>query len=162
MLFQWRHTTWVMPVPTTIYIPSFMNWWSLSIHQRSQTSYTTLCNDVVNHGGQFWGLQVFADHTRKNICKTNAFTIFACRALFCAFAFMLRLLHAGNIPRLNHKFSPVPGSRWRRVWNLLCISVIWGLLFCRRATSIYTCMHASIQTAWQWKSFQHSWQPTIK
>ena len=53
------------------------------------TSYTTQCNGVVSHGGQFGGLRVFADHIRKNTRKTNVFTIFARRA-----AFALACLHA--------------------------------------------------------------------
>ena len=54
--------------------------WSTDKHQRSQTSYTTLCNGVISHAAQFGGLQVFADHTRK----TNMFTIFVRRVAFCA------------------------------------------------------------------------------
>ena len=39
---------------------------------------TAVCNGVVSHGAQIGGLQVFADHTHKNKCKTNASMIFAC------------------------------------------------------------------------------------
>ena len=51
-------------------------------HQRSQTSYTFLCNGVLSHGAQFGGLQVFADHSCKNIRKANASMIFTCHAVF--------------------------------------------------------------------------------
>ena len=46
------------------------------------TSYTTLCNGVVSHGGQF-GVFGFLSITYANICKTNAFMIFTCSAAFC-------------------------------------------------------------------------------
>ena len=54
------------------------------IHQRYQTSYTAPCNGVVTHGAQFSGLQVFANHSRKNKRKTNVFMIFARHSVFCA------------------------------------------------------------------------------
>ena len=54
------------------------------IHQRSQTSYTPLCNGIVSHGAHFGGLQVFANR-HKNKRKTNAFTIFVWHATFFVF-----------------------------------------------------------------------------
>ena len=90
------------------------------IHQRSQISYTIPCNDVVSHGAQFEGLRVFADHTHENKCRTIALTIFAHRAAFCA------CLSSRSDRRKNPKtpkFNPMPGSRWRMVWDLWCTSV---------------------------------------
>ena len=46
---------------------------------------TTMRNGFVDHGTQIGGLRDFADHTRKYTRKTNAPTIFACRAAFYAF-----------------------------------------------------------------------------
>ena len=43
------------------------------IQGRSQTLYTTLCNDVVSHGAQIEGVWVFADHTRGNKSKQKGF-----------------------------------------------------------------------------------------
>ena len=100
---------------------------STDIHQRSQTSCTTLCNDVVSHGAQFGGLQVFAYHTCKDKHKINAFTICALVYLHSQIA-----VHAGSICTCRTtvslitgkslktpKFSPMPGSRWRRFWVLI-------------------------------------------
>ena len=39
------------------------------LHQRYETSYTTLCNGIVSYGAQFGGLWVFVHHTCKNKCK---------------------------------------------------------------------------------------------
>ena len=44
---------------------------STGIQGRSQTLYTALCNGVISHGAQIRGLQVSADHTRKNKCSQN-------------------------------------------------------------------------------------------
>ena len=44
----------------------------------------TQSNGVVNHVAQIVGLRVFADHTCKNKCKTNASMIFLCRVYFHA------------------------------------------------------------------------------
>ena len=106
------------------------------IHQRFQTSYTTLCNGVVvSHGARYGGLWVFADHTCKNTCKTNAFTIFARCAKFCACLSSRsdRGTYAPDEPRLfclrekpkDPKFGPMPGSRWCRFWDLWPISVMF-------------------------------------
>ena len=48
------------------------------IQGRSQTSYTTLCDGVVNHGAQIGVFQFFANHIRGHKCKQNTSTIFTC------------------------------------------------------------------------------------
>ena len=54
--------------------------WGLSTG-RSQTLYTAPGNGVVSHGGSNWESSDFC-HARKNKCKTNVFTIFACCSAF--------------------------------------------------------------------------------
>ena len=53
--------------------------YGIDIHGRSQALYTAQCNGIVIHGAKIGGLQVFADHARRNKHKTNASTIFALR-----------------------------------------------------------------------------------
>ena len=83
--------------------------------------------------------RLFADYTRKDKCKTNAFTIFARHTVFLhLFVFTPRsrympVTYAPGEPRhgyfdyeknpKTHKFSSMPGSRWCRFWYLWCISV---------------------------------------
>ena len=76
--------------------------------------------------GLIGGLRVFDDHTRKSKRKTNALTTIGRHTQTA--------VHAGNlrtwrttiilITGKTRKLSPMPGSRWRRVWYLWYISVI--------------------------------------
>ena len=110
---------------------------TIDIHERSQTSYTTPCNGVVSHGTQIGGLCVFADRTRKNKRKTNALTILLHRAAFytclssrsdpsrCGWHTHLTnhgYFDYGKNPKTSN-LSSIPESRWRRFWNLPCISM---------------------------------------
>ena len=108
------------------------------IQWRSQTSYTAPCNGVVNHWAQIGGLRVFADHTRKNKCKTNASTFFACHAAFyaclspCSDPSRCRWhMHLTNQSYFDYGKTPktpnlslMLGSKWPRFWDRLCIPVI--------------------------------------
>ena len=77
---------------------------------RSQTSYTAPCNGVVSHGAQIGGLRVFANHTHRNKCKTNASTIFAHRAAFYTF-----YLHAQTTVDAGDIYAPdEPRLFWLR------------------------------------------------
>ena len=111
---------------------------TIDIHGISQTSYTAPCNGVVSHGAQIGGLRVFADHIRKNKRNTNASVIFTRRAVFyaCLSSRSGRSRCRWHMHRTNHgwfdyggnpktpNLSPMPKSRWRRFWDLRCISLV--------------------------------------
>ena len=46
--------------------------WNTDMEGRSQTSYTTPCNGVVNHGAPIGGIRVLTDHSRDNKRKQKA------------------------------------------------------------------------------------------
>ena len=71
-------------------------------HQRYQTSYTAPCNGVISHGAQFGVLRIFADHTRKSKCKTNALTIFTHRPAFNAWLSS----HSGRPQYMHVTYAP--------------------------------------------------------
>ena len=124
----------------TVYLWTFIP--TTDIHQRSQTSYTVPSNGCASHGAQFGGPWVFADHTRKNKRKANAFTIFARRAALYVWLSLRPLppkpqimqvtyTHMTNRDYFDYRnklktpnLSPIPGSRWCRFWDLWCITVI--------------------------------------
>ena len=110
---------------------------STDIQGRSQTSYTALCNGVVSHGlklGVFWFLPSTHARTQYN---TNASTIFARHGRFYACSsshstdrsrcrWYTHLTNHGYLwlrenPN-NPNLGPMQGSKWRRFWNLPCLS----------------------------------------
>ena len=108
------------------------------IQGRSQTSYYCIPPRVMVMASLAMGLKLrvyrfFADHKRKNKCVHNL------RVLH-VYLHALTAVDAGDITHLtNHgyfdyrygygknlktpNFSPMPGSKWRRFWDLPCTSV---------------------------------------
>ena len=108
------------------------------IQGRSQTLYTAPCNGVVSHGSQIWGLWVFAEHTHKNKCKTNAPMIFAGGAAFyaclssrsdcsrCKWHTHLTnhgYFDCGKNPKPSN-LRPMSCLKWCRFWDFPCVSVM--------------------------------------
>ena len=104
---------------------------STDIHQRSQTSYTTLCNGVVSHGA----LWVFAIHTQKYKCVHNLgalcgvlrLFVFTFRSGYIGIRRTTVILITGK-NRKTPKISLMMGSRWCRLWDLWSISVVGSKL----------------------------------
>ena len=89
------------------------------IHQRSQTSYSAWCNGIVSHGVQFGGLRVFAIHTCKRKCKQIRSRSSRAIQQFTRVCLHLHTWWTGLRENLKTpNLSPMPGSRWRRFWDL--------------------------------------------
>ena len=127
-----------MGVRNTLKISMIRNWacWKVGVKHRYKREIPDLvyrpCNFVVSHWAQIGGLRVYADQIHKNKRKTNASMIFARRAAFYAYlssrsdrsrywrsddSRLFWLLEKPEDPQ----FEPMPGSKWRRFWDLLCI-----------------------------------------
>ena len=60
------------------------------VYERSQTSYTKLCNGIVSHETQFGDLQVFAEYTRKTKHNKCVYDLFVPHNFLCVSVFTLR------------------------------------------------------------------------
>ena len=102
--------------------------------RRSQNSYTAPGNGVVNHGAPIAGIGVFANRAPGNKCKQNASTIFVWHAAFQVWlsssqtTVRMHLMNHGYFDcrkTLNTpNWSPMPGWRWPRFWDLWSIPVV--------------------------------------
>ena len=123
------------------------------IHRsRSQNSYTVPCYGVVSHGPPNGGVR--RPHTWKQTQTKYVHKHCAPCGVSCIFIFALRSLYIGtwrimvifivvknpNTPN----FSPMPGSRWRRFWDLLSIPVAKSqkLFGCQKLQSILLLIHS--------------------
>ena len=94
-----------------------------NIHQRYQAYYTTPCTGIVSYGAKSGGLRVYADHTRTNKRKTNAF--------LSLFVFTLRpqYMQITHAPDKQRKKDPQiqPHARIKMAQGLVSLVYICGL-----------------------------------
>ena len=132
--------------------------WIIDIHQRSQT-YTATCNGVISRGAQIGDLRVFADHTRKKHTQNKCSHDFRAAFYACLSSCSDRGRCRWHTHLTNHGYfdyrknlktpilSPMPESRWRRFWDLWCISTRPN--YSRRYVEValtYRCSTATHQT----------------
>ena len=123
----WKFEVWVLPQS----VKSCKYGSPSDLKGRSQSSYTVPCNVVVSHGAKIGGLQVFADHTRKNKRKKKCtHNLCAPCDVLCMFIFILQMTCAVHIAHMmnhgyfdygknpNHpQFEPHAGLKTVQVWG---------------------------------------------
>ena len=107
------------------------------MHQRSQTSYTALCNGFISHGDQFGVFGFLRTTYTKTDTKSNRpQSLHVMRRFMCVLTSRSDCSRCSDIrswrtaviliwgkPK-DPNLTPKPGSRWRRFWDLWCKSVL--------------------------------------